>query len=74
MILITAYPDPAIDREAHALNVANVFSKPFEIDDLRTAVINVAGAKRSPRPQTNEDEDEFDAIDGEFARRSHRED
>ena len=72
VILMTAFPDPAIDREARALGVANVFSKPFEIDDLRTAVINVAGAKRSARPQT--DEDEFDTIDGEFARHPHRED
>lgn len=70
VILMTAFPDTAIDREARSLGVASVFSKPFEIDDLRTAVINVAGKKRSPRPLT--DEEEFDEIEGEFTSHTRR--
>jgi len=56
-ILMTAYPDPHIREEAERCG-AVFFSKPFEIDDLVTAVLNLAppGKVRStvppPRPAT----------------------
>jgi len=40
-ILMTAYPDPRIRDEAERCG-AVFFSKPFEIDDLVTAVLNLA--------------------------------
>jgi DNA-binding response OmpR family regulator len=39
-ILITAFGDAATHAEAHRLGAA-VFDKPFDLDDLRTAVFNL---------------------------------
>ena len=50
-ILMTAYPDPHIREEAERCG-ATFFSKPFEIDDLVTAVLSLApqGKVRSTVP------------------------
>ena len=75
VILMTAYPDSALDLEARSLGVTSVFSKPFDIDDLRTAVLNVAGQQRWVKPPTDPKEryDEFDQIENEFIPRPPRE-
>jgi two-component system, response regulator, stage 0 sporulation protein F len=41
VILITGFGDHHIRREADRLGVAAFFDKPFDIDDLRTAVLNM---------------------------------
>lgn len=45
VILITAFGDGETHAEARRLGAAAVFDKPFEIDDLRTAVVNFAGPR-----------------------------
>lgn len=39
-ILITAYGTPELRARARALGAVAVFDKPFDLDDLRTAVLN----------------------------------
>jgi len=40
-ILITAYGDDETHQEARRLGAAAVFDKPFDVDDLRTLVLNI---------------------------------
>lgn len=40
VILITAFKDASIDTLAEHLGAYFVFDKPFDVDDLRTAVLN----------------------------------
>ncbi len=41
IILITGFGTREIRREAHRLGVTAFFDKPFDVDDLRTTVLNV---------------------------------
>lgn len=41
VILITGFGDRETRREAARLGVAAFFDKPFDLDDLRTAVLNI---------------------------------
>jgi CheY-like chemotaxis protein len=41
MILMTAFGDPELHLEARQLGAAAVFDKPFDVDDLCTAILNV---------------------------------
>jgi CheY-like chemotaxis protein len=45
VILITGFGDRHIRREADRLGVAAFFDKPFDVDDLRTAVLNMLPAE-----------------------------
>jgi two-component system response regulator (stage 0 sporulation protein F) len=45
VILVTAFGDEATHRLALALGAIAVFDKPFDIDDLRMAVINALNRK-----------------------------
>jgi DNA-binding NtrC family response regulator len=45
VILITGFGDRSIRREAARLGVAAFFDKPFDLDDLRTAVLNILPAR-----------------------------
>ena len=50
-VLMTAYADRETWEEAQRLGVDAFFAKPFDIDDLMTAVVNItqmAPAKRGP--------------------------
>ncbi len=47
VILMTAFGDKATRKQAEDLN-AVLFDKPFDLDDLRTAVINLLPRDRSP--------------------------
>ncbi|MCC6524004.1 MAG: response regulator [Polyangiaceae bacterium] len=49
VVLITAFGDEALHRHARALGAAAVFDKPFEVDDLRTTVANLAAPPRHAR-------------------------
>jgi DNA-binding response OmpR family regulator len=40
-VLITAYGDETIREKALELGADAIFDKPFDIDDLRTAVCNI---------------------------------
>ncbi len=44
VILITAFGDAATQVEATRLGAAAMFSKPFDLGDLRTAALHLAGA------------------------------
>lgn len=46
VILITAFGDPALHRRALGLGAVAVFDKPFDLDDLRTAVLCTLEAER----------------------------
>jgi CheY-like chemotaxis protein len=46
MILMTAFGDDETHDEARRLGASTVFDKPFELDDLRTAVHYFAGGSR----------------------------
>ncbi|MGO9834056.1 MAG: response regulator [Polyangiaceae bacterium] len=48
VILMTAFGDEAVRRHAESLD-AVLFDKPFEIDDLQTAVANLLPRERPPR-------------------------
>ena len=48
VILMTAFGDQATRRHAETLQ-AVLFDKPFDIDDLRTAVANMLPRDRAPR-------------------------
>jgi DNA-binding response OmpR family regulator len=41
VILITAFGDRQTHAEARALGADAVFDKPFDVDDLRTALLNI---------------------------------
>jgi DNA-binding response OmpR family regulator len=41
VILITAFGDARVHEEGARLGAAVVFDKPFDIDDLRTALLNL---------------------------------
>lgn len=41
IVLMTAYADHDLREEAERLGVTAFFSKPFDIDDLMTAVVNL---------------------------------
>jgi two-component system, response regulator, stage 0 sporulation protein F len=43
MIAMTAFGDPAVHEEARRLGARLCFDKPFELDDLRTAVRALVG-------------------------------
>jgi len=47
IILMTAFGDPDLHTEARLLGAAAVFDKPFDLDDLCTAVLNLATPRRS---------------------------
>ena len=42
VILITGFGDSVLHEQARSLGATVVFDKPFDLDDLRTAVLNVA--------------------------------
>lgn len=42
VILITGFGDSVLHEQAKSLGATVVFDKPFDLDDLRTAVLNVA--------------------------------
>ena len=46
IVLMTAYPDPATREEARRLGADAFFSKPFDIDDLMTAAVNMTSGRR----------------------------
>jgi CheY-like chemotaxis protein len=46
VILTTTYDGPTLREQAHALGVASIFTKPFDLDDLRTAALNTVLAAR----------------------------
>jgi two-component system, response regulator, stage 0 sporulation protein F len=41
VVVITAFSDPQIEHDVYDLGAAWIFDKPFDLDDLRTAVANV---------------------------------
>jgi DNA-binding response OmpR family regulator len=45
VVLMTAFGDEATRRQAESLN-ALLFDKPFDVDDLRTAVANLLPRRR----------------------------
>jgi two-component system, response regulator, stage 0 sporulation protein F len=49
VILMTAYGDLATRIEASRLGAAAVFTKPFDLNDLRTAVLNTLPSSLVPR-------------------------
>jgi two-component system, response regulator, stage 0 sporulation protein F len=49
VILITALRDNEVARDAQRLGACAVFHKPFDLDDLRTAIMNASvWSQRSP--------------------------
>lgn len=55
VIIMTAFGDPRLHEEAARLGANVVFDKPFDLDDLRTALLHVAETPRSegtPGPET----------------------
>jgi CheY-like chemotaxis protein len=50
VILITAFGDAELHAAARSLNVSAVFDKPFDLDDLRTALLILADRKPRRRP------------------------
>jgi two-component system, response regulator, stage 0 sporulation protein F len=50
VIMITAFGDPATRRLAASLGAVAVFDKPFDVDDLRTAVLHFAANSLARRP------------------------
>ncbi|CAN5922641.1 sporulation initiation phosphotransferase Spo0F [soil metagenome] len=58
VILITAFGDARLHEEATRLGAAVVFDKPFDLDDLRTALLHVLGDEaRSPKREHASDSD-----------------
>jgi DNA-binding response OmpR family regulator len=49
VVLITAFGDRETHEEARRLGAVAVFDKPFDIDDLRTVVMNVIGPATPPK-------------------------
>ncbi len=50
IVLMTAYADEEVREEARRLGANALFAKPFEIDDLITAVINMTPPVRRREP------------------------
>jgi two-component system response regulator (stage 0 sporulation protein F) len=48
IILITAFGDEQTHAAAFMLGVSAVFDKPFDVDDLRTALLNVVPPRHAP--------------------------
>jgi ActR/RegA family two-component response regulator len=48
--MITAFGDSATRRLAASLGAVAVFDKPFDVDDLRTAVLHVVANSLARRP------------------------
>jgi two-component system, response regulator, stage 0 sporulation protein F len=46
VLVITGFCDDRTRRTATSLGAMAVFSKPFELDDLRTALVNALGRRR----------------------------
>jgi CheY-like chemotaxis protein len=72
VVLITAHGNASLCSEATRLGASAVLAKPFDLDDLRTVVLNVISRNRpvlSPRLLLRRQEI-FDSIDGEFVFRS----
>jgi len=46
VFLITGFGDEALHADAHAAGATHTFAKPFDFDDLRTALLNLG-----PRPR-----------------------
>ena len=57
VILITAFGDVRLHREAAKLG-AVVFDKPFDVDDLRTALLNLTGSEAGSSDSTESSESE----------------
>lgn len=51
VILITVFVDASIRSVAQRLGATGVLTKPFDMDDLRTAVVNAASAHARPGPR-----------------------
>ena len=53
IVLMTAYADDEIRNEAVRLGASAFFEKPFDVDDLRTAVMNLVSTSwRRPHTRT----------------------
>lgn len=50
IIVMTAYSDERTRADAHRLGASAFFSKPFDLDDLRTAVINLVPRRSAGGP------------------------
>ena len=50
VIIITAFGDSATRRLAASLGAVAVFGKPFDVDDLRTAILHFAANSLARRP------------------------
>lgn len=53
IVVMTAYADEKTRSDAYRLGASAFFSKPFDLDDLRTAVINLV-PPRTFRPPTRD--------------------
>ena len=53
VILITAFGDDRLHQQAKELGAAAVFDKPFDLDDLRTAILNLCPAALSMPPRSS---------------------
>jgi CheY-like chemotaxis protein len=50
VILITGFGDSVLHEQAQSLGATVVFDKPFDVDDLRTAVLNVSSVRETVTP------------------------
>ena len=48
IVVMTAYSDEKMRSDAERLGASAFFSKPFDLDDLRTAVINLIPRRHAP--------------------------
>lgn len=64
-ILITAYGTEDLFREARELGADAVFRKPFEIDDLLTAICNLVPHRVMARPWQQKTSPEAEVVEGE---------
>lgn len=58
VILITAFGDDEVHEKARELGAIAVFDKPFDVDDLRTAILNflpTETATDTPRARSGDD-------------------
>jgi CheY-like chemotaxis protein len=49
IVLMTAYADLTTREDAYRLGADALFAKPFDIDDLMTAVVNMTAGRRRDR-------------------------
>jgi DNA-binding response OmpR family regulator len=54
VVMITAFGDPKTHAQARRLGAEAVFDKPFDVDDLRTVVLNLVERVTRSRPGTAE--------------------